>query len=314
MNNNEPIGRFPLQNSVLISGSTGMSKSLMKLNIDDLGSKYPLNEKQDSITGVVELENEGMKKRRSHYGALNSSSRNDDNVMRYRQPKNLYQLPLDYDIENFTLPKYYHDSDEENTISASLKINFIFSSMNESELIRLVHSFEPCDFKSGEYIIKQGDVGDYFYVLHSGEVSFVVNGVKVGSTSEKGSSFGELALLYSCPRAASVIAVGEVNKLLRVDSRTFRHILRSQTNKSTHDKTLLLKGIPFLEGVTDKALTRLAHSMTPRIFADDEVLVKKGDIGDKFYVIQEGALICKDIEVGNKSFENLALGPGDYFG
>ena len=53
-----------------------------------------------------------------------------------------------------------------------------------------------------------GDEGDYFYVIDSGKFDiFVAKGgaepIKVGTVS-RGQSFGELALMYNAPRAATV--------------------------------------------------------------------------------------------------------------
>ena len=46
------------------------------------------------------------------------------------------------------------------------------------------------------------DTGDYFYVVERGDFDIYVNGQKVVSFT-RGNSFGELALLYNCPRAAT---------------------------------------------------------------------------------------------------------------
>jgi cAMP-dependent protein kinase regulator len=76
-------------------------------------------------------------------------------------------------------------------------------------------------------IIKQGDLGDFFYVLDSGHCDIFVEGVGRVSTRTlsqffssllalfvrslqvmdvgPGGSFGELALMYNAPRAATVV-------------------------------------------------------------------------------------------------------------
>ena len=154
---------------------------------------------------------------------------------------------------------YYHNSEQHRALTSSLKINFIFNTLHDNELRSLISAFEPCKFLKGECIIQQGDVGDYFYVLQEGKVRFVVNGKEVGSTSERGSSFGELALLYSCPRAATVLAVNDKNTLLRVNQRAFRHILRGQATKSTSDKKKLLMDIPFLQSLPEPSIRKLAN-------------------------------------------------------
>lgn len=63
-------------------------------------------------------------------------------------------------------------------------------------------AMEPVDKHAGDLIIQQGEEGDNFYVIDSGEVEFFVNGEKVATVGD-GGSFGELALIYGTPRAAT---------------------------------------------------------------------------------------------------------------
>jgi CRP-like cAMP-binding protein len=139
-----------------------------------------------------------------------------------------------------------------------------------------------------------------------------------------GSSFGELALLYSSTRAATVIAGSSstdtdtnnnLTTVLRVDKHTFRrHILRSQTISLTETKKQLLQDVPFLKDLNDSYIKKLMRHMTPVFYNSGDIAATKGTIGDKFFIIQDGQFVCKDIIVGNKSYEDLYLGPGDYFG
>jgi cAMP-dependent protein kinase regulator len=58
---------------------------------------------------------------------------------------------------------------------------------------------------AGEVIIKQGDEGDNFYVVDEGVFEILINDKKVVEVTT-GGSFGELALMYNTPRAATVKA------------------------------------------------------------------------------------------------------------
>ncbi len=62
----------------------------------------------------------------------------------------------------------------------------------------------PVEKEPGETIIQQGEEGDNFYVIDSGSVDVYVNNDYVLSIKE-GGSFGELALIYGTPRAATVM-------------------------------------------------------------------------------------------------------------
>ena len=57
----------------------------------------------------------------------------------------------------------------------------------------------------GEVIVEQGEVGDAFYAIRSGQVEVVADGTIV-RTLGPGSYFGEVALLLDVPRTASVVA------------------------------------------------------------------------------------------------------------
>jgi cAMP-dependent protein kinase regulator len=84
---------------------------------------------------------------------------------------------------------------------------------------------------SGITVIHQGDVGDYFYVVEEGKFEFYIRntntknelGDKVGEVGP-GGSFGELALMYNAPRAASVVSTSP-GVLWALDRISFRRIL-----------------------------------------------------------------------------------------
>jgi cAMP-dependent protein kinase regulator len=112
--------------------------------------------------------------------------------------------------------------------------------------------------------------------------------------------------------AASVVAAKET-KLFRVDQTTFRFVLKSQTLESVKERTELLQTVSFLKDLTQTDLKKLAAAMTPVVFEKNQAFVTKGEMGDAFYLIQEGHVLIKDVSVGTTSFEDQTLG-GQYFG
>eukprot|EP00934_Nitzschia_sp_Nitz4_P006876 Nitzschia sp. Nitz4//scaffold16_size188269//174378//181326//NITZ4_001819-RA/size188269-augustus-gene-0.84-mRNA-1//1//CDS//3329538601//6866//frame0 len=205
------------------------------------------------------------------------------------------------------------DKETKALLRSALKHNFVFEKLDEAAIDLLIQGFEPvptCD--SGKTIITQGKDGDYFYVIESGKVTYQVNGSNVG-TASKGDSFGELALLYTCPRAATVVA-NTPTRLWKLEQTIFRMVLRNQTEESLAGKYNLLKNIEFFAQMEEEDVKHCLDVMTPRRFEAGERIVSKGEVGDAFYVIQSGSLKVTDISVGDTTYEDVQLGPGDFFG
>ena len=79
--------------------------------------------------------------------------------------------------------------------------------------------------RPGEEIVREGEAGDTFYVVASGQLETDVGGTVV-TMLRRGDFFGELALLHDAPRRATVRAITPV-RLFELDRAAFDAILRS---------------------------------------------------------------------------------------
>jgi MFS family permease len=70
---------------------------------------------------------------------------------------------------------------------------------------QLARGLEPVQVPAGQAVFSQGDVGDRYFVIESGEVDVLGDGVRV-TTLGPGEGFGEIALLRDTPRTATVVA------------------------------------------------------------------------------------------------------------
>lgn len=95
----------------------------------------------------------------------------------------------------------------------------IFRPMSLAQLEQLAAGTTEATFPDGSVIIRQGDLGDAFYLLTEGRVEVRQDGALL-DTLGPGGSFGELALLRDVPRTATVTAVGDVF-CYRVEGTTF---------------------------------------------------------------------------------------------
>ncbi|KAL3934236.1 MAG: hypothetical protein SGBAC_010005 [Bacillariaceae sp.] len=216
-------------------------------------------------------------------------------------------------VSDYEAPVFPKPPEAVQLIQNALRKNVFFDKMDQDDFDRMIPSFEKVLVKNGETIIKQGDKADYFYIVARGKVIYKVDGKLVGEASKE-QSFGELSLLYTSPRAASVIALTNPTELFRIDQRAFRAILQSKAKEFEEQKLELLKAVKAFEGVTASDLYRLADCMIMRKFKADQTVVRKGDVGNCFYIIHSGTMKVTDIGDGTSSNEGIILKPKDYFG
>ncbi|KAH3902796.1 probable cAMP-dependent protein kinase regulatory subunit [Saccharomycodes ludwigii] len=194
-------------------------------------------------------------------------------------------------------------------LSKAIGDNFLFKKLDSDSKKLVINSLQEKFIGQGEEIIKQGDEGDYFYIVENGTVEFFVNNEKV-NTSGPGSSFGELALMYNSPRAATVIAKTDCI-LWSLDRLTFRKILLGGSFKKRVLYDEFLKSVPILKSLTTYDRAKLADALDTAYYKSGDVIIKEGDVGENFYFIERGAA---DVLKKGHTEPIAHLKAGDYFG
>ena len=110
-------------------------------------------------------------------------------------------------------------------VKATVQNNFLFRHLEDEALIKLVERMREVRCEVGRIVCRQGDKGDYFYIVESGVYAVykrgeLVHTYRVNESQDK-PSFGELALMYARPRAATVRCV-EPGTLWGLDRSGFR--------------------------------------------------------------------------------------------
>ena len=103
----------------------------------------------------------------------------------------------------------------------------VFAQLPPARIEDLLSRFERVSAKRGEVVIREGEDGDYYYVIESGrcQVERTVGGVRVALAELKsGDAFGEEALASEARRNATVTLATD-GKLLRLGKKDFRELL-----------------------------------------------------------------------------------------
>eukprot|EP00501_MAST-03F_sp_TOSAG23-6_P000472 GSMAST32.ASY1.ANO1.485.1 assembled CDS len=211
--------------------------------------------------------------------------------------------------EKFTLvPK----SQEVRTkIEQALHKHFLFKALDKVSLSAVIDSMNRRLMAPGEYIIREGEIGDVFYVIEHGKVDVIVAGHKIGNI-EGPAAFGELGLMYNSPRAASILCC-EYGVLWTIERLGFRKVLAAESEKKLRRRIKFLRKVPLLKSLQMSQITRIAETLQSVSYADGEHVVVEGEEGTKFYIVEEG---CVEVsQTKEKQKVVLAkLYSGNFFG
>ncbi|KAG8923929.1 hypothetical protein FRC02_010794 [Tulasnella sp. 418] len=238
-------------------------------------------------------------------------------------------------------PFYFKAPQQMKRLEDSIANAFLFRNLDDKKRKAVLGAMKEMHFEKGVRVITQGDQGDYFYVVDSGELSCYVKpktdeqpaypgappppppgppapgdhpeyGKKVFQYG-KGTSFGELALMYSSPRAATIISDTPVT-LWALDRVTFKTILLEIASRTRKDYESFLRSVPLLNSLTDRERAKLADVLQPREFEEGDTVVKEGEVGREFYIIEEGEAIAYKKIDEEREEPVMEMKRGDYFG
>lgn len=200
--------------------------------------------------------------------------------------------------------------------------NFLFSHLDDEQSAQVLGALQERKVPTKDVrVIMQGDAGDYFYVVESGSFDIYVSktgkiengadgmGSKV-AVSGPGTSFGELALMYNAPRAATVVAT-EPSILWSLDRMTFRRILMDSAFQRRRMYESFLEEVQLLSSLTPYERSKIADALETTKYPAGSLIIKEGDVGDKFYILESG-----EAEALKRGHDKplKTYGKGDYFG
>jgi len=222
------------------------------------------------------------------------------------------------EAQAFEPPVHPKSEEQKGRILLVLQDSFMFASLTPKEKDVVADAMQEKIFEAGDRIIEQGDDGEAMFVVEEGQVScykrLPEGDHKLVKQCRAGDAFGELALLYNCPRAASVKS-RERSVLWQLDRDTFSHIVRGSASKRRDRYEDFLKKVPVLKTMESYELSLLCDALQTMDVSKGSTIVSQGDTGDNFFILEEGE--CTALKVyapGTPAQEVMQYRSGDYFG
>lgn len=159
----------------------------------------------------------------------------------------------------------------------------------------------------GEYVFQQGTPASMFFIINFGEVQIEINGTPV-KTMKRGDFFGELAIIYSSPRSASVKVLSPCS-FWCLSQAEFLKIQREMVKNNFKMAKPYVHKLPLFNFLTNKQRDAISYNMNTLKYEQDGVLFDTGDDATSFFIIIQGT-----VEIIIPGKPSLILKNGDCFG
>ncbi|KAH7102970.1 camp-dependent protein kinase regulatory subunit, partial [Auriculariales sp. MPI-PUGE-AT-0066] len=254
------------------------------------------------------------------------------------------------------IPSQHKSAEQAARIRSAISKHFLFKNLSDKQVATVVGAMAEVRVPAHELIIRQGDDGDVAYVVETGTFycykkpesqlppgSPFTNGFSNNNSIPKppsswtwnaemrlhpelgdkvaeiraGDVFGELALMYSQPRGATVVCA-EPAIVWQIDRITFRTVILSSNHRLREMYKAFLASVPLLSSLNDDDRGKIADALRPQDVEDGEAVVIEGDKGEAMFFIEAGeAVATKRMPKENGEVGEVEVGrhrKGDYFG
>ncbi len=205
------------------------------------------------------------------------------------------------------IPEYPYDTATD-ILNILEKVEY-FNGFNLTKINELVSILKLEKFNKGDIIIKEGTLGDKFYIITSGKVSISDHNSQV-NTKQFGEyeTFGEASLLLNEPRHATVKAETQV-EAMTIDKESFLNLLRGTklekkllhlaSSRNTVTWNALIHS-PLFKNTTSFQKTAFEIILNPFEIKINQILIEKGNpLNEMFLVTVENHIIEID-EMGHE--------------
>lgn len=217
-------------------------------------------------------------------------------------------------------------------IKAAIANNFIFRELNEEQETRVIGAMTESRVVPNEVVIKQGDDGDYFYVVETGTLYCYVRDKAADSpplpapfsAAANGNGAAQPPASWNWTTADSVLHPQHGKKvavvkdgdyfgelalmygqlraatvmcvepatLWKIDRVTFRTIVLGSRHRIREMYKKFLAEVPLLSALNHEDRGKIADALQPREYADGDAVVVEGEKGESMFFIEAGEAVA----------------------
>eukprot|EP01004_Peranema_trichophorum_P004887 NODE_377_length_2843_cov_17.660662_g322_i0.p1 GENE.NODE_377_length_2843_cov_17.660662_g322_i0~~NODE_377_length_2843_cov_17.660662_g322_i0.p1 ORF type:complete len:814 (+),score=164.32 NODE_377_length_2843_cov_17.660662_g322_i0:1-2442(+) len=219
------------------------------------------------------------------------------------------QIDENEDFQPVIVPK---STETTQTLLQTLRGNTLLCGLESNDLELVASTMWKKHYQQGDYVLKEGDESDLFYVIEKGKVAVVKKGQQV-AVFGTGRSFGELELMYTAPCVASVKAL-EYLECWILDGNVYRRIVMRQNIEKRKLYQELLSNVDFLKSMSQYELLTLADALQPSIYKKGDKIIQFGDEAEWFHIVVDGEVEVWGRDKSGSILTVCTLSQGDSIG
>ncbi|XP_050577237.1 cGMP-dependent protein kinase 1-like isoform X1 [Bombus affinis] len=246
-------------------------------------------------------------------GASGSNRRNSDAYFRQLSLQRKHGVIGEINVSsNLPVTVFKKNEKTKQLIKNAILNNQFLGDLDESRIEKLISVMYPEQVRANTRIIHEGEVGSHMYVSEEGTFE-----VYVGNTCHEsfgpGVAFGELALLYNTKRLCSIHASTNA-KVWVLERQVFQTVMLKDNEESLEHNLKILRQIEIFKDLSEEVLQKICDLITVEFYPANSYVIREGDKGDKFYIINGGSVKITKNKPGGTEEEMTILEKGDYFG
>uniref|UniRef100_A0A183BVA2 cGMP-dependent protein kinase n=1 Tax=Globodera pallida TaxID=36090 RepID=A0A183BVA2_GLOPA len=221
--------------------------------------------------------------------------------------------PAKLDQHKATLQHHSKSAGCKQLIRDAVQKNDFLRQLAKEQIIELVECMFEMRARAGQWVIQEGEPGDRLYVIAEGQLQVSREGQSLG-VMNPGVAMGELAILYNCERTASIQAITDC-VLFCLDRSVFQ-MITMRLGMERHAQLMnFLHKVEIFVGLPEDRLSKMADVMDQDYYAAEHYIIREGEKGDTFFVINSGQVrVTQSIEGELEPREVRVLKQGEFFG
>ena len=177
-------------------------------------------------------------------------------------------------------------------------------SLSESAHYQCCRSLKLASYSAGDFVFHEGSDGSQFFIVLAGSCGVIRSGTKKRKRMlqilRAGDCFGELALISSGKRAASVLCREDCHFAV-LEREDYKDILGAIQGKTMQEKMEAVRKYPVFAQFTEDSITQLTYLFKTRTLKVGQDLYLAGQTVNEVFLVKAGAFrLYKSIQSGSK--------------